>query len=716
MAGRWVGIMAAELSLIGPAPNQDRIKGNSTTRNSHVEHALAYLQQGWSLVMMPSGSKGPTTPGWNAPSELVATPEKALARLAQGPQNMGLVHQPSQTVAIDVDDEAWARHILEQFGIDFDGLMQSGMRIRSKANRDKVIFAGAPDLPLLKVTWPKKDAKGPTDLFTIIEFRAGPNQDVLPPSLHPDGHNYTWWDGKAPWDFETLPQMPQQLLDFWRTLADPNTGLREEIKNLCPWRPAHERKKPIQRARSLTGDHQDVIGKFNQANDVESLLTAGGYKKRGKRYLAPSSSTCIPGVVVLEDKCYSHHGSDPLADGYAHDAFDLHTLLAHGGNRAAALDDAAAQLGIEREAQSIVPDMVCDVQAMIESQERRKAATAAAVEEAMARINAAPVAPGIGELPAVFANRQSLKAPVMTEVIEEIGYPPSLVKPPGMVGEITEWILQTSQLPQRILAVAGALALVAVVLGRVVASPSGARPNLNLVGVAETGYGKDHARSCIKRALFAAGLDALLGGEEIASAQGLMSRMAAAPVSIYLLDEFGVTLSAMKNRNAGNHERLIGAAFMKLHSSANTFMTGTDRADTKLNPRKDVRFPHCVLYGTTTPRTFYDALDGADVASGFLNRLMVVEAPSTPPIWQEAALWGVPEKLVAWLQSARQIRKPGQLELTGEYPLVLPYGGMGKEMFDGWRDWVQNHQVELRKDPHRAPLADLWARAYEHAL
>jgi len=60
-----------------------------------AEHALAYLQRGWKLVMMNWGEKGPASAGWNAPSELVDSPERAIARLHNGPQNMGVVHQRS---------------------------------------------------------------------------------------------------------------------------------------------------------------------------------------------------------------------------------------------------------------------------------------------------------------------------------------------------------------------------------------------------------------------------------------------------------------------------------------------------------------------------------------------------------------------------------------------------------------------------------------------
>ena len=145
------------MSLQNETTNESQL---TPQQRQQIEHAFQYVQRGWSLVMMPMKTKGPNHPGWNAPSELVNTPERVIKKLSQGLQNMGLVHQPSGTGAIDIDDEAWARFIFEEFGIDYDEIMDLGMRIKSKANRDKAIFAGVPeDLPLLKLGWPKQDAR-----------------------------------------------------------------------------------------------------------------------------------------------------------------------------------------------------------------------------------------------------------------------------------------------------------------------------------------------------------------------------------------------------------------------------------------------------------------------------------------------------------------------------------------------------------------------------
>jgi hypothetical protein len=672
-------------------------------QRAQVEHAFAYIQRGWSLVMMPMKTKGPTNPGWNAPSQLVDTPDKVIKKLAQGLQNMGLVHQPSGTGAIDIDDEAWARYIFEEFGIDYDEVMDWGMRIRSKANRDKAVFAGVPiDLPLLKVGWLKQDAKSPVDRFTIVEFRAGPNQDVLPPSMHPDGHYYTWAEGKAPWDFDELPQIPAKLLDFWRALADKSSGLREEIENLCPWKKMHSGRRYVQASRSVNTEHGNVIGAYNNAVSIEDLLTQAGYKLKGKRWLCPSSSTKIPGVVVFKDqdheRCYSHHGSDPLADGYAHDAFDLLCMLQHNGDVKSALDEAAKVAGVERHSNKRQPDVTIDLDAALEAQrarsEKRSTPDQVAVrDDAPAKV----VQPKA---------QQETDGPAY----DVPDYPQHLLKPGGIVQEIADWILQTAQKPQPILALAAALSVVGTVLGRKVATPTGLRTNFYFVGVAGTSAGKDHGRKCIKVLFQAAGMNDLLGGEEIASGQALLSRTANHPVSLFQIDELGLMLKAVATKGAGPHLASIVTNLMKLFSSAGTIYNGTEYADQKNRERQDIAYPCVGLHGTTTPETLWPALGSQDVVSGYLNRMVLMFVPDRRVPKQYVGIGQPPAAVVEWMKAARELSN-GIQGLDPANPIELPMAAMTPQLMREFDDWIENRMESVKAKG----LAPLWGRAWEHA-
>ena len=88
------------------------------------------------------------------------------------------------------------------------------------------------------------------------------------------------------------------------------------------------------------------IDAFNDAHDVRSILTAHGYRAKGNKFVAPSSGSGMAGVVILQgddgrERAFSHHSTDPLAGGLAHDCFDCYRILAHGGDEWAAIQAAA---------------------------------------------------------------------------------------------------------------------------------------------------------------------------------------------------------------------------------------------------------------------------------------------------------------------------------------------------------------------------------------
>ena len=160
---------------------------------------------------------------------------------------------------------------------------------------------------------------------------------MLPPTIHPDfGTPYTWLIPPN----GAFPPLPEALLELWLNWGSYQT----ELKGMCPWGLGFN-PDPAPRG---DGARPSVIAAFNQVHTVEELLEAHGYTRRGKRWISPTSSSGLAGAVILDDgKVYSHHASDHLADGHAHDAFDLLLILDHRGDTKSAVKAAAEVLGIE---------------------------------------------------------------------------------------------------------------------------------------------------------------------------------------------------------------------------------------------------------------------------------------------------------------------------------------------------------------------------------
>lgn len=307
---------------------------------SVVEYANYYTSRGLALCQIPPGTKGPSEHGWN-------TAEKAIVGRVDylNPNHgIGLQHGISRTCAIDVDDLECFDLVLGEYGLDLEAVFDRAPRIVGRPGRDKAIFRVPEGVSLStkKLVWPAKEAGGKP--ITVVEFRAGSVQDVLPPTIHPDTRQpYRWKEGTEQY-LEDIPCLPREILYLWEHWDK----FREQLQAICPWAEKKPDAPPATARRQTHGSRDvDYIGQFNSEHSVEELLKQYGYKRRGKRFLAPSSSSGLAGVVLLDEGqyCYSHHASDPLNDGHKHDAFDLFQTFEHGGDFSSAIRQVAKVYG-----------------------------------------------------------------------------------------------------------------------------------------------------------------------------------------------------------------------------------------------------------------------------------------------------------------------------------------------------------------------------------
>lgn len=355
-------------------PNEDSPRGDWAHWYVRV-HGLA-------LVPIDPGQKAPKGTGWNKPGGYITDADAAEAFWTKHPKhNMGVVLGPSRVCSLDVDHVEYSRQVLRDvLDVDLDKLAAENPTLVGNPARFRIMFRmpeGA-DYSRHSLSWPNPDdpdgakhrlataaLKRARDVgdreqieamqaqqkrfspVTVFELRAGAVQDVLPPSIHPEtGKPYTWRNPPT----DGLPELARDLVIIW-TQWDI---FKRSALEACPWAPVANKPpakvKKSSPPRLPAGDHPTVIDSFNQATDVESLLQRHGYVKRGRKWLAPQSSTGMPGVTVVtepEARVYSHHGSDPLANGHMNDAFDVFCILEHRGDTSAAIKAAARVLGME---------------------------------------------------------------------------------------------------------------------------------------------------------------------------------------------------------------------------------------------------------------------------------------------------------------------------------------------------------------------------------
>ncbi len=189
------------------------------------------LETGFSLIPIPLGQKGPTLPGWNTPERCLTNPTQH--GILSG-KNVGLAHAyctPTPTCAIDIDNYKHAKSWFATHGIDLCLLLRApGVVViwSGKKYSLKILYRLPPSVPALE----SKKING-ADGKSAVEFRCATKdgktvQDVLPPSIHPEGHRYQWMGDGNPLH---LPDIPPTLLALWHLLIANGSRVANRLFN-----------------------------------------------------------------------------------------------------------------------------------------------------------------------------------------------------------------------------------------------------------------------------------------------------------------------------------------------------------------------------------------------------------------------------------------------------------------------------------------------------
>ncbi len=631
---------------------------------------------GWYLVTIPAGSKGPTSFGWQKPERALSDPDEARKYYEQNPtHNVGLLHGASGTCAIDIDHVENTKLIFEELGIDFSLLMNSAPQIIGRENRGKLIFKAPADLITHKISWPVKDDPRKTEV--VFELRAGSVQDVLPPSIHPDTGRPYQWAGRS--IFDELPDLPPQLLTLWREWDK----FRPQLQDICPWKKKAE-FQPTKRPRPK-GDSTSVIDAYNEANDMHSLLVQYGYKQTSRgRYLSPNSTSKLAGVKLFDDgRAYSHHASDPFDSAHTFDAFELYLQYEHMGNVTNAVKEAAQILNVTQD-----PDYEYDKEAID---------------------HGAKVAASIMSKPDTKSD----------EPLDSV--PEDLLSVPGVLQDVVNFYTVTAIKPQPQFAVQAAIAYGSVVMGRRWVTDQRNFSSLYFLNIGETGSGKEHTKTVLEELLEEAGLDELIGPAGYTSAAGVISTLTKKPTHVSVVDELGRQLksaAAKGNQHKADALTSIMECFGRQDGTLRQqgYATNTMKSSDAEKLEKVVKRPSLTLVGMSTPSEFMQAIGGGDVASGLLNRFVIVKSEIGVQLSQEKRRSNISERLAKWSKEHAHAQV-GDLD-TGNahdmppHPVEVPFTPEAKKLLRGYEERL----VDAIKKETGTGLEAMYNRSREIAM
>jgi hypothetical protein len=315
-------------------------------------------------------------------------------------------------------------------------------------------------------------------------------------------------------------------------------------------------------------------------------------------------------------------------------------------------------------------------------------------------------------------------------------FPKELLNPPGLVGEIAQYINEIAIKPQPEYAIAAAFVATGTIVGRKVATISDARTNVYFILVGRTASGKDVPKKGIKKIFQAAGLEVYLSADRIVSDSGILSALRAQNPCLIIQDELGIIFKSMMKASGAPHLANIPALLNELFSSADSFHSGAAYADRESNPNRmgKIYQPTLCLFGPTVPTDLAQALKSKDVASGFLPRYLYIFPEDPNPPKRKGINYTeiqIPKSIIDGMEywhyyqpvkdrgltdpeketNTKKVCLPCPIE-TNLNPKVFPYSDAAQQLLNGFDDYCESKMNSLGDEAER----DFWSRAVEHAM
>lgn len=310
-----------------------------------------------------------------------------------------------------------------------------------------------------------------------------------------------------------------------------------------------------------------------------------------------------------------------------------------------------------------------------------------------------------------FEYEPDFSEPVRVEV--------DLLRPPGFVGELTQWINDQCLYPRENLAVAAALSAVSALAGmRFRDELDGMTGNLIAFCVAGSGTGKEAVAQSYLQIMRTAGIQGAVHGG-FKSEQELYRNLIRHQAAFYCIDELGLVLRKLENASkkggASYLEGIIGTV-MSVYSKADGFLPVTgdlkeeirelltkdlaraekrlgelpadssadsrrlriegqiDRATEALASIDDgLSSPYLTILGYTTPVTFNDLMSFEQATNGFLARAMIfTDLETNPKRRAKFSKRPMPESLIS---AIRGLWAPGVFDMTQMTPDRVEHRG-----------------------------------------
>jgi NrS-1 polymerase HBD domain len=288
----------------------------------------------------------------------------------------------------------------------------------------------------------------------------------------------------------------------------------------------------------------------------------------------------------------------------------------------------------------------------------------------------------------------------------------SISLPPGLLGEIAQFIYAAAPRPVPEIALAAAIGLMAGITGRAY-NISGTGLNQYVLLLGMTGVGKEAAASGIDRLMNTIRFQVptstgFIGPSEIASGQALVKHMnKTSQCFVSILGEFGLRLETMSSPSANAAEKTLKRVLLDLYNKSGHGQVFRPSIFADADKNISVtEAPAFSILGESTPERFYGALNEDMISEGLLPRFLLIEYNGARPALSDNHLSVMPsmpliERFASLVANVEQIMHGKRVINVAQSTEALEITAR----FDKYADAQIN-------STHKEVIRQLWNRAH----
>lgn len=281
--------------------------------------------------------------------------------------------------------------------------------------------------------------------------------------------------------------------------------------------------------------------------------------------------------------------------------------------------------------------------------------------------------------------------------------------PPGNIGELCQEILEMAPYPNKHIALAGGLGLVAGIIGRTY-NVIGMGLNIYIAVLADSGIGKANLKDSINNALRAGGGrfnigESFVGRSRFTGPKAIFDMLSAGMSRVCIIEEAGL-VGSLAGDNAG-----ITRALLDLYTSCGYGKwAGDEGYSNKDNNIPALHSPAMTVVNVSTPKSFLASLKSksADV-SGEVARLWMMRSLGEKPYLNRSRRKDFSHKQISLLGKYLTTCLPNQ---SPEEDLIIQEIKVSDEIINKSDYWVDRENQYIRDVDHlrRTMCSRAWAK------